>query len=94
MILQGFNPETGYLATSVKHCERSKTTDNIPMAKIPASDEESDTKKNKKCSKKTKEHEENDKKRRKNSSLYGSLRGENNIHTSRDCKVLKVRASD
>ena len=64
------------------------------MAKFSSSDEDSDTKKNKKRSKKFKEREENSKKRRKNSSLYCSLHGEKNIHTSRECKVLKARASD
>ena len=35
IILQGFNPETGYLATFVEHCKMAKTTDNIAMAKLP-----------------------------------------------------------
>ena len=84
MISQGFNTETGYLATFVEHWERSKTTDNISLAKFSASDLDSDTKKNKKRSKKFKECEDNGKKRRKkNSSLYCSLHGENNSHTSR-----------
>ena len=64
------------------------------MAKFSASDEESDTKKNKKRSKKFKEREGNGKKHRKNSSFYCSLYGENNSHTSRECKFLKARASD
>ena len=36
-ISQGFNPETGDLATFVKHYERAETTDKISMAKFPAS---------------------------------------------------------
>ena len=48
LILQGFNPETVYLVTFVEHCKRAKTTDNIAMAKVSASDEDSDTKKHKK----------------------------------------------
>ena len=47
MISQGFNPETGDLATFVEHCERADTTDNIAIAKFSASDEYSDTKKKK-----------------------------------------------
>ena len=66
--------------------------DNIVMAKFSASDEDSDTKKHKNRSKKFKERGDNGKKRRKrNSSLYCSLHGENNSHTSRECKFLKSR---
>ena len=43
MILQGFNPETGYIVTFVEHCKRYETTDNIDMAKFSASDKDSDT---------------------------------------------------
>ena len=43
LISQDFNPETGYLETSVEHCERAETTDNISGAKLSASDEDSDT---------------------------------------------------
>ena len=64
------------------------------MAKFSASDEDSDTKKNKKRSKNFKEREYNGKKRLKNSSLYCSLHGENNSHTSREWKFLKARDSD
>ena len=64
------------------------------MANFSASEQDSDTKTNKKLSKKTKEREDNGKKRRKNSSLYFSLHGENNTHTSRERKVLKAGASD
>ena len=91
MILQGLNLETGDLTTFVKHCKQADTMDNITMAKFSASDEDSDTKKNKKCSKKTKEREDNGKKCRNNFSLYCSLHGYNNSHTSRECKVLKAR---
>ena len=45
---QGFNPETGYLETSVEHCERAETTDNISGAKFAVSDKDSDTKRKKK----------------------------------------------
>ena len=79
LVLQGFNPETGDLATSVKHCERSDT---------------SDTKRHKKRSK-FKEREKNSKKHHKKiSSLYCSLHGENKRHTSRECNVLKKRDKD
>ena len=92
LVSQGFNTEIGYIATSVEHCELAETTDTIFMAKFSASDEESDTKKHKNHSKKFKEREDNGKKRRKkNSSLYCSLHGEKNGHTSRDCKVPKKR---
>ena len=91
LISQGFNPETGDLAIIVNHCDWSKTTDNIAVAKFSASDEDSDTKKQKKRFK-FKERDENGKKRpKKNSSLYCSLHGENKSHTSRECKVLKAR---
>ena len=94
MISQGFNPETGYLATFVEHCERSETTDNISMAKFPASDEYSNIMNIKNRSKKTKEREDSSKKRHKNSSLYCSLHGEYSSHTSRECKVFKSRAAE
>ena len=64
------------------------------MAKYSDSDKDSNTKKNKKRSNKFKEREDNGKECRKNSLLYCSLRGERNNHTSRECKVLKARASD
>ena len=68
---QGFNPETGYLATFVEHFERAETTDSISVAKFSASDEDSDTKRHKKRSNKFKECEENGKKHcNKNYSLY------------------------
>ena len=70
LIPQVFNPETGYLATFVEHCERAENTDNIATAKFFASDEESDTNKNKKRSNKFKNREDNGKKLCKNSSLY------------------------
>ena len=34
LISQYFNPEMGYLATFVEHCQRANTTDNIAMAKF------------------------------------------------------------
>ena len=94
MISQGFNPEIGDLVTFVEHYERAYTTDNIAMAKISASDEDSDTMKNKRCPKKTKERGDSGKKHRKNASLYCSLHGENNGHTLRECKILKSRAAE
>ena len=94
IIFQGFNPETGDSATFVKHCKRAENTNNIAMAKFSASYENSDTNKNKKRSRNTKEHEDNGKKRRKNSSLYCSLHGQNDSHTSRDWKFLKARYVD
>ena len=54
IISQGFNPRTGYLTTFIEHCEQAETTDNITMAKFPASGDDSNTMKNKKRSKKTK----------------------------------------
>ena len=92
MISQVFNPKTGDLATFVEHCELDETTDNIAMAKF--SDQDSDTMKNKRRSKKTKEREDSGKKRCKNSSLYCSLHGEKNSHTSRKCEVLKERPEE
>ena len=47
MISQGFNPETGDLATFLEHCERTENTDNIAMSKFPAPDEDSNTTKKK-----------------------------------------------
>ena len=95
LISQVCNPETGVLKTFVEHCKRVKTTDNIAVAKFPASDKYSDTKSHKKRSKKFKEREENGKKhRKKNSSLYFYLHGENKIHTSEECTILKARAKD
>ena len=93
LILQGFNPETGYMATFVEHCKRKKNpTDNIAVAKFYSSDKDSDTQRHKKRSK-SKEREENSKKhRRKNSSIYCSLHIKNKSHTSRECNVLKKRA--
>ena len=58
MILKGLNPETGYLATFVKHYKRVETIDNIAMAKFYASDKDKDNKK-KKRSKNTKECKDN-----------------------------------
>ena len=64
------------------------------MAKFSASYEENGTKRHKNSSK-FKECEENSKKHRKrNSLLYCSLHGENKIHSSRECNVLKKRAKD
>ena len=69
LISQGFNLETGDMATFLEHCKRSETTENIAADKFSYSDKESDTKRQKKCSK-FKEREENSKKhRKKNSSL-------------------------
>ena len=48
LISQGFNPETGYLETFVKHFEQAETTDNTARAKFSASDEDSKTKRKKK----------------------------------------------
>ena len=42
-ISQGFNKQTGDLATFLEHCERDETTDNIDVAKFSASDEDSET---------------------------------------------------
>ena len=94
LISQGFNPETGNLATFVEHCERAETTENIAVANISASDKDSDTKRHKKRSK-FKEREDNGKKhRKKNYSIYCSLHGENKSHTSRECNVLKKSDKD
>ena len=48
LILQGFIPETGYMATFIEHCEQSETTNNITVAKFSASDENNDTNRHKK----------------------------------------------
>ena len=48
LISQGFNPETGDLATFVEHCERSETMETISGDKFSASDEDSNTKRKKK----------------------------------------------
>ena len=72
LISQGFNPETGYLATFLEHCKRADNTNNISVARFSASDKDIDTKRKKKCSE-FKEREENGKKRhKKKSSLYCS----------------------
>ena len=36
LILQDFNPKTGYLETFLAHCEQANTTDNITVAKFSA----------------------------------------------------------
>ena len=51
LISQGFNPETGDMATFLEHCEQAKNTDNIVVAKFSASDKDSDTNRKKKRSK-------------------------------------------
>ena len=43
IISQGFNPETGDLATFVEHCKRDETNGNISLYKFTASDLDSDT---------------------------------------------------
>ena len=63
------------------------------MANFYASDKDSNTMKKKRF-RKNKEREENGKKCRKNSSLYCSLHGKNNSHTSREYKVLKERDAE
>ena len=64
------------------------------MAKFSASDEDSDTNKIRKRLKNTKERDDNVKKLCKNSTLYCSIHGGNNSHTSRERKVHKARYSD
>ena len=92
LVSQGFNTETGDLATFIEHCEWSQTTDNIAMAKFSASDKDSEIKRHKNRSN-FKEHEQNSMKhRKKNSSMYCSLHGENKSHTYKECNVLKKRA--
>ena len=94
LILQDFNPETGDMETFIKHCKWAQNRVNIAMAKVSASDKDSDTKRQKKRSK-FKECEDNGKKyRKKTPSLYCSLHAENKTHASRECKVLKKRAKD
>ena len=72
MISQGFNTETGDLATFVENCERAETNYNIALYKFPASESDIDTNKNKKHSNKTKELEDSSKKRHKDSSRKNS----------------------
>ena len=47
LILQGFNPKTGDLATFIEQCKRVEITDNIAISLFTDSDEDSDTMKNK-----------------------------------------------
>ena len=55
LISQGFNPETGVIANFVEHYKQADATYNISMAKVTASDKDSNIMKGKKRSKKTKE---------------------------------------
>ena len=72
LISQGFNPDSAYLKTFVKHCERAETMDDIAGAKFSDSDEDSEPRKKKRLNSK----DEHGKKRQKRSSkLYFSLRG-------------------
>ena len=91
LIAQGFNPGSADLETSVEHCERAETTDDIAGAKFSASDEDSEPRKKKRV----KSKDEHGKKRQKHSSnLYFSLHGENISHTSRECNVLKSKGKE
>ena len=91
LILQGFNPETGYLATVSEHCKQAITMDNISVTKFSIAYEGNDTKRQKKHSN-FKKREENIKKHRKKYSRYSSIYGENKGDTSRECNILKKRA--
>ena len=80
MISQGFNPETGDLATFVEHCKRADTTEKFALYKFPESYLDSNIIKAKKRSRKSEEREDSSNKRhkdssRKESSLYCSLHG-------------------
>ena len=80
MISQGFNIETGELATFVKNWKWAETNENIALYKFPDSDLDSDTSNKKNRSKKSKKREDSNKKRHtdsspQNSSLYCILHG-------------------
>ena len=93
LISQGFNPETRYLETFVKHCKRAETTENIAGAKFAASDEDSGIKRNKNRPK-FKEQDKHGKKRHKKIfSLLLSPWRKQKPHT-RDFKVLKASTKD
>ena len=91
LIAQGFNPESADQETFVEHCERAETTDDIAGVKFAASDKDSEPR-NKKRVKSKDEHGK--KKQKLSSKLYCSLHGENTIHTSRECNVLKSKVKE
>ena len=64
LIYQGLNTETANIETSVKHCERAETTDDIAGAKFAASNKDSEPRKEKR----TKSKGEHGKKRKKRST--------------------------
>ena len=81
LINQGFNPETSTLATFVKHCERTETTNDIAGAKFVASDKESEPRRKKRSKTKS----DLGKKRLKRSTkMYCSHHGENTSHTAKE----------
>ena len=82
LISQGLNPDTGDLETSMEHCKRAETRDNISGAKFTASDEDNDTK-SKKMRLKSK-YEHGKKRQKHHSKLYCSLHGGNRSHTTRE----------
>ena len=53
MIAQGFNMDSADIETSVEHCERAETTDDITGGKFSASDEDSETRKKNASSRRT-----------------------------------------
>ena len=94
LIYQVFNPETVDLDTFVERCEWAETTDNIVGVKFSASDEDSDTKRKKKRPESKEQDEHGMKRHKKYSSLYCSLHGEDNSHTTREWKCLKEKTQD
>ena len=91
LIAQGFNPDSADIETFVEHCERAETTDDIAGAKFSASGEDSEPRK-KKCVKSKDEHVK--KRQKRSSNMYCSLHGQNTIHTSRDCNILKSKGKE
>ena len=91
LISKGFNPETANIETFVEHCERAETTNDIAGTKFAASDEDSDPRKKKR----TKSKDDHGKKRKKRpNKMYLSLHGDNTIHTSWECNVLKSKGKE
>ena len=68
--------------------------DNISGEKFYASDKDSDTNTKKKRPKFKEQDKHGKKCHNKHSSLYFSLHGENNSHTTRECKVLKAKTKE
>ena len=75
----------------MENCKQAETTDNIGKAKFAASDEDSDNKRKKKRPNVRGQDMHGKKRQKKHSNLYCSIHGENNSHTTRECKFLKEK---